>query len=75
MYFVDPPPQNEVVFLVDDVPVVEQVLLPAKSRFYMALKYTFIDAKRELTDIKTTTLIFHEVSLASGQCRLDFGLC
>jgi hypothetical protein len=50
------------VFLVDDLPLHEQILINSKTKVYMSLKYNFAEADLEAEVPKTMTLIYHELA-------------
>lgn len=53
----------ERVFLVDDLPLQEQILISPKTRLYMAMKYSFTETDIESEMPKTMTLIYQELAV------------
>lgn len=50
----------EKVFLLDEVPILDQVIFIQKAKLYVAMKYSFEDPRKELEDQTTLNFLYQE---------------
>ena len=51
------------MFLLDDVPICEQANIPTRTKLWIAMKYAFEDAKKDLSDEKAISILYQEVKI------------